>query len=72
MGEYEGWPYEDLARESNRKGLAPQKRKMLHRELKKHSSGLPLFALCPNLPLWCAIVSLLLVTASAVLHGIHR
>lgn len=72
MSNYSGWAYEDLAKESNRKGLTAKEARVLHRELKKHGSGLPLFMRYPNLPIWVSIASLLLVSAKAILHGILR
>ena len=69
---YNGWDYFRLADESNRKNLTGKEARMLHRELKKHHSGLPMFMRYPNLPLWIAIIALLLVLLKPVLLGILR
>lgn len=67
---YSDWEYMELAIESNRKDLSGKEARMLHRELKKYNSGLPMFRRYPNLPLWISIVSLLLVLLKPVLRGI--
>lgn len=67
---YSGWDYSRLADESNRKNLTGKEARMLHRELKKHHSGLPMFMRYPNLPLWISIASLLLVLLKPILLGI--
>lgn len=69
---YDGWDYFRLADESNRKNLTGKEARMLHRELKKHHSGLPMFMRYPNLPLWISIIALLLVLLKPVLLGILR
>lgn len=69
---YDGWEYMELAIESNRKDLSAKDARMLHRELKKYNSGLPMFMRYPNLPLWISIIALLLVLLKPVLLGILR
>lgn len=69
---YSDWEYVELAIESNRKDLSAKEARMLHRELKKYNSGLPMFMRYPNLPLWISIATMLLVTAGAILRGIPR
>lgn len=69
---YDGWDYFRLADESNRKNLTGEEARMLHRELKKHRSGLPMFMRYPNLPLWISIATMLLVIAGVILRGIPR
>lgn len=69
---YSGWDYIDLAKESNRKDLTGKEARMLHRELKKHNSGLPMFMRYPNLPLWISIATMLLVGTGAILRGIPQ
>ena len=69
---YSGWDYFRLADESNRKNLTGKEARMLHRELKKHHSGLPMFMRYPNLPVWISIASLLLVEIGSILRGIPQ
>ena len=69
---YSGWDYFRLADESNRKNLTGKEARMLHRELKKHHSGLPMFMRYPNLPLWISIACLLLVLLKPILLGMLR
>lgn len=68
---YEGMTYRELLEETDRVQYGKQAR-MLHRELKKHHSGLPMFMRYPNLPLWFSITSLLLVAIGAILRGIPQ
>lgn len=69
---YSGWGYFELCDECNRKFLTGKEARMLHRELKKYHSGLPMFMRYPNLPLWISISTMLLVVAGAILRGIHQ
>ena len=68
---YYGMTYRELLEETGRVQYGKQAR-LLHRELKKHHSGLPMFMRFPNLPLWLSIVVLLLVLLKPVLLGILR
>lgn len=72
MNKYNGWHIWDLMDESNKKNLSGKDARMLHRELKKHGSGLPIFMRYPNLPLWISILTMLLVLAGAILRGIPQ
>lgn len=69
---YSGWSYWDLATEARRPYLTGREARMLHRELKKHRSGLPLNVRYPNLPLWIAAGALVLVLLKPVLSGMLR
>lgn len=68
---YTGMTYRELLEETDRVQYGKQAR-MLHRELKKNHSGLPMFKRYPNFPLWISIAALLLVLLKPVLRGILR
>lgn len=69
---YEGWSYAQLADESNKKYLSGKEARMLHKELKKHDSGLFLSQRYPNLTLYVSITSLLLVLLKLILLAIPQ
>lgn len=71
MNQYEGMTYRELLDEIDKVRYGKEAR-MLHRELRRHRSGLPLFMRYPNFPLWISIMSLLLVVIGAILRGIHQ
>lgn len=71
MNQYEGMTYRELLEETDRVQYGEQAR-LLHRELRKHNDGLPMFMRYPNLPLWFSIIALLLVTIGSVLRGITQ
>lgn len=71
MNQYEGMTYRQLLEESNKR-LSGKDARRLHRELKKHNSGLPMFMRYPNLPLWISIIAMLLVILKQVLRGIRQ
>ena len=64
--------HRQLLEESSKKNLSGKEARKLHKALKKHHGGLPLFARYPNLPLWISIATLLLVLAKPILAGILR
>ena len=68
---YAGMTYRELLEETDRVQYGKQAR-LLHRELRKHNDGLPMFMRYPNLPLWFSITSLLLVSIGAILRGIPQ
>lgn len=72
MNKYDGMTLWELMDESNRKDLTGKEARMLHKALRKHGTGLPLFMRYPNFPLWFSIVIWLLVAAGSVLRGIPR
>lgn len=64
---YSGWGYFELCAESEKKYLTGKEARMLHKELKKHKSGLPLFMRYPEFPLYFSAVVALVVSVLALL-----
>lgn len=72
MNKYDGMTLWELMDESNRKDLTGKEARMLHKALRKHGDGLPMFMRYPNLPLWISIGTVLLVAAGSILRGIPQ